>query len=239
MRDELSRAAPQQPGTLVRVRAWAQAHRLITIGFGAGLVLTFVLLVGALLPGPNRSGDSVVVLGDSITEFGQDHLRNDLGDEYELTVDGVFGARTGDRLDAAAAIAATRPDQVVVNLGTNDVVVGTPLDKVRRDIDTILAELDSVECVHVVTVGENLISDGIPLPRAGAAVNAQLAEVTAEHPNATLMHWDRLQDAAARRRDDPQALLFDGIHPDGDGLAALAEGYADVLSDCGRPWFLP
>ena len=221
------------------VRGWAGEHRVAAFAAGAGFVLAVGLLVAALVPGPDRSGDSVVVFGDSITEFGQDHLRKELGDEYELKVDGVFGACTGDRIDAAAAVAATHPDQVVVNLGTNDVVVGTPLDKVRHDIDAVLAELDSVECVHVVTVGENLISDGIPLPRSGAAVNEQIAEVVGEHPNAELLHWDRVQDAAARRRGDPQALLFDGIHPDGDGLAVLAKGYEGVLGDCGRPWMLP
>lgn len=231
--------APQRPGTWDRLRAWTHGHRLAALAAGVGVALVFVLLAGALLPGPSRSGDSVVVLGDSITEFGEGHLVDVLGEEYELTVDGVFGARTGDRVDAAAAVAATNPDQVVVNLGTNDVVVGTPLDKLRRNIDALLTELDSVECVHVVTVGENLLSDGIPLPRAGAAVNQQIAEVAAQHPNTQLLYWDRVQDAAARRRDDPQALLFDGIHPDGDGLMVLAGGYSRVLGDCGRPWFLP
>jgi lysophospholipase L1-like esterase len=216
-----------------------ESHRGLAAAAAVGLAVVFVLAVLSLLPGPDRSGDSVVVLGDSITEFGQDHLEDVLGEDYELTVDGVFGARTGDRIESAAAVGATRPDQVVVNLGTNDVVVGTPLDKVRDDFDRMLGLMDSVECVHVVTVGENLVSDGLSLPRAGRAVNAQIAEITSRHPNAQLLHWERVQQAAALRRDDPQALTFDGIHPDGDGLMVLAEGYAEVLGDCGRPWYLP
>lgn len=222
-----------------RTRGWVSEHRGLLAAAVVGLSVVVVLAALSVVPGPDRSGDSVVVLGDSITEFGQDHLVDVLGEEYELTVDGAFGARTGDRIEAAAAIAATHPDQVVVNLGTNDVVVGTPLDKVRDDLDRLLGHLDSVECVHVVTVGENLVSNGLSLPRAGRAVNDQIAEVTSEHANAHLLRWDRVQQAAGLRRDDPQALLFDGIHPDGDGLMVLAEGYAEVLADCGRPWYLP
>ena len=239
MTEQRSDGLAGEPTALHRRGGWASAHRGAVAAAVSGLVVVAVLAVLSLVPGPNRSGDSVVILGDSITEFGRDHLADVLGEDYELTVDGVFGARTGDRIDSAAAVAAAHPDQVVVNLGTNDVVVGTPLDQVRDDLDRLLGQLDSVECVHVVTVGENLVSDGLSLPRAGRAVNAQIAEVTAQHPNAELLHWDRVQSAAGLRRDDPQALLFDGIHPDGDGLMVLAEGYAGALGDCGRPWYLP
>ena len=221
------------------VRSWIASNPVPTALAAIGIGVCVLLAVAALLPGPDRSGDSVVVLGDSITEFGQDHLRRVLGEDYELDIDAVFGARTVDRIEAATAIAVTGPDQVVVNLGTNDVVVGTPLDKFRHHMDTLLGHLDDVECVHVVTASENLVSDGIELPIAGRALNAELADVVSGHPNAQLLHWGRLQDATALRRDDPQALTFDGIHPDGDGLAVLAEAYAGVLDDCGRPWYLP
>jgi lysophospholipase L1-like esterase len=220
-------------------RGWASLHRGVVAVAVAGLAVVVVLAVLSVAPGPDRTGDSVVVLGDSITEFGQGHLADVLGEDYELTVDGAFGARTGDRIEAAEVVAATDADQVVVNLGTNDVVVGTPLDRFRDDLDKLLGHLDPVECVHVVTVGENLVSDGLALPRAGRAVNAEIADVASRHPNVKLLHWDRVQQAASLRRDDPQALLFDGIHPDGDGLMVLAEGYAEALGDCGRPWYLP
>ncbi|MGI9578477.1 MAG: SGNH/GDSL hydrolase family protein [Microthrixaceae bacterium] len=232
-------AETEPSGPSEKLRGWSREHRGAAIAGATCALLLLMAIVGALVPGPDRSDDAVVVLGDSITEFGQDHLRNALGEEYQLTVDGSFGARTGDRIEVAAAIAATGLNQVVVNLGTNDVVVGTPLDKVRDDMDTLLGHLDAVECVHVVTVGENLVSDGLPLPRAGEAVNAELADVVSSHPNAQLLYWDRVQAAAAVRRGDPQALLHDGIHPDGDGLTVLAEGYRGVLGDCGRPFFLP
>jgi len=207
------------------------------IAIGAGLGLVALLAILSLVPGPDRTGDSVVVFGDSITEFGEGHLGLELGSTYGLIVDGDFGARVGDRVQPAAQHADA--DQVIVNLGTNDVVVGTPLDKVRLAMDALLDELSDVECVHVVTVSGNLLSDGVLLPDAGREVNRMIAAAASGRPNVDLLHWDRIQQAAALRRGDPQALTFDGIHPDDDGLRVLAESYDGVLADCGRPWFLP
>ncbi len=162
-----------------------------------------------------------------------------LGTAYDVVVDGAFGARIGDRVEAAQGHALAQPDQVVVNLGTNDVVVGTPIDVAAGAMESILTALDDVECVHVVTVGQNLIGDGVPLPMQSAAVNELIVDAVRRHPNAELVRWDRAQEAAAIRRGDLTALTSDGVHPDLEGQAVLADAYADVLSDCGRAWFLP
>lgn len=217
----------------VRLPRWA-----VVLLVAGGLVVAWAVL-GSMVPGPDRSGDRVAVVGDSITALGEPELVGQLGSDHDLTVDGDFGARIADRLPAIEDLAAEGPDQVVVNLGTNDAAAGTPVDRVELAIEEALSALDDVECVHVVTVAERLSDRGTSVARQAALVNEILAEAAGRHPNAHVVDWGAAQGAAAIRRDDPMALLSDGVHPDAEGQRVLAEAYARAIDGCGRPWYLP
>jgi len=216
-----------------RVPRWAAV--LLVAG---GLVVAWAAL-GSMVPGPDRTGDRVAVVGDSITALGEPVLEAQLGPDHDLTVDGDFGARIADRLPAIEDVAAGEPDQVIVNLGTNDAVSGNPVDRVALAIEEVLSTLDDVECVHVVTVADDLSDRGTSVARQAALVNDILVEAAGRHPNAHVVDWGAAQGAAAVRRDDPMALLSDGIHPDAEGQEVLAEAYARAVAGCGRPWYLP
>ena len=216
-----------------RLPRWAAV--LLVAG---GLVVAWAV-VGSMVPGPDRTGDRVAVVGDSITALGEPVLEAQLGSDHDLSVDGDFGARIADRLPAIEDVAAGRPDQVVVNLGTNDAVAGTPVDRVALAIEEVLSTLEGVECVHVVTVAEQLSDRGTSVAGQAALVNDILAQAAGRHPNAHVVDWGAAQGAAAVRRDDPMALLSDGVHPDAEGQEVLAEAYERAVAGCGRAWYLP
>jgi hypothetical protein len=69
-------------------------------------------------PPPERS--TVAVIGDSITVAMAPYLGPAFGSDWTVTVEAHGNDLYRDRLEAAARVAATQPDVVVVNLGTND-----------------------------------------------------------------------------------------------------------------------
>ncbi|MEZ5143252.1 MAG: SGNH/GDSL hydrolase family protein [Acidimicrobiales bacterium] len=74
-----------------------------------------------------------VLLGDSITVVSEDALREELRRGYQVDIEARSGYRTDQLLTEVPEGATTAsPDQVVINLGTNDVGQSWPLDQSRR-----------------------------------------------------------------------------------------------------------
>lgn len=197
--------------------------------------LVGVLCSGAVLSGCALfGGERVTVFGDSITSLGANVMEEQLGGEYSLDIDGVFGATIADRLAAASEAAATGPDQVVINLGTNDVVHGAAIDAAARDLDAMVGLFGDADCVHVVTLNTNVTVDGERFTEPAEELNRAIEALSEAHPNVDVVRWDLIQQAAVDDGGGSTALTSDGVHPTDEGQRLLAEAYDDALGSCPR-----
>jgi lysophospholipase L1-like esterase len=182
-------------------------------------------LVGTELP-------TVAVVGDSITEQGQQVLRDELSSRWDLEIDGRSGYTIEQQLPAAVALAAAGPTQVIVNLGTNDVLRQRPTEDVVADLEALLEAVDGVGCVHVVTVAEGMVLGGYDHTQAAIEANAAIAAAVEGDDRVDLVDWaaDVRGYQAGSQPDGP--ILYDSIHPNEAGQRRLAALYADALGGC-------
>ena len=200
------------------------------VGVVGVLVVVAVVLVGRV-----QSRPLVVLAGDSITELNAGALAG--------SIDGTFGigghdvavvARSGATAAAmepdVVATAADDPSQVVINLGTNDVVRTGDVAGALASIERMAAAFPGAACIHLVTLSESMVSfeDAAgPGPRA-VELNQALIELAAQR-GYHLIRWDELVAAGAARSEP---LTVDSIHPDGVGVDELADAYRTAIESC-------
>jgi lysophospholipase L1-like esterase len=179
-----------------------------------------------------NDGDPVFVLGDSITALGDAQLHQTLSG-YQLNVAGKFGDTLEDRVAAARLGAASKPRQVIINLGTNDVLKGIDPATSAATLEQIVSMFSGAKCVHVVTINRNLDQRGNRPVAAIDALNAAIEALPDAHDNVDVIRWDEIQSDAAGD-GNTTALTSDGVHPDDPGQKALADAYSDALDGCGH-----
>jgi hypothetical protein len=169
-----------------------------------------------------RGAPRVAIAGDSITALARAEIVSTLRHHYRVRVDAFSGRTIAGVGPAIARQAATRPDVVVVNIGTNDMDHGPT--RWRADLDRVLATVASVPCVEAFTV-----YDGRRRParaQIGREINARLAELAASG-SIHLIDWN----AAVHR--DPHLVVADRIHPGGAGQRWIATSIrAAIRADC-------
>ena len=98
-----------------------------------------VLSSCAWMSGPEQH---VVVIGDSITNLIKGPLKKDLpGDKYGLSVAAINGQTSTEMAPVAAKLARSKgseTDQVIINLGTNDVLQQKRPEDAIRSITQIV-----------------------------------------------------------------------------------------------------
>jgi hypothetical protein len=160
-------------------------------------VVSVVVLVWRAIP----RDESVVVVGDSMSVLAKDDLvRAGHDDGFDVTVDAFPGITFAARMTAVEQLSTRRSGPVVVELGTNDVLDGTPTPELDALVDQATAALVKVPCVVFVNTGVLLDADG-----RAAAFNAHLRETIASHHNMHLDDWD------AEFRQHPD-WSYDSIH---------------------------
>jgi len=197
----------------------------------------------AVLPACAFGGDRVAVLGDSITSLDAPDLESDLGGEYSFDISGHFGMTTDQVRSEAESLAQQDWDQVIINLGTNDVLQGHDASGAVENIAEYVAMFDSARCVHLVTINEHMQNqrDGRS-PADGARLFNDSLRSFAEsqerksQPKVTVIDWNAV---AAQSLDDSEppssTLTSDSIHPTAEGNQALNRLYAEALGACPRP----
>ena len=174
---------------------------------------------------------TVAVVGDSITEWGQGALRDDLGGDWDLSIDGRAGFRVAEQLPAAAELAAADPGQVVVNLGTNDVLQGRSPASAVEDLARMVELFPGARCIHLVTVNERMVAGRGDLTTPARAVNDGIRRLADDDERITVVDWAATIDAdASGGGRDP--LVYDTVHPTERGDHVLAGLYADALAAC-------
>jgi lysophospholipase L1-like esterase len=165
-----------------------------------------------------------LVVGDSLLYQSAPHVREALEDKGWVPVlDARPGSGIGGGLSigswpdrVAELVRATKPDAVIVELGTNGCEGCASLD---RAIDELMRPLRDVPRVYWLNVKEQG-----PIPPDPEAVNAAL-ERAADR-------WDNLRivDMNEEFADRPE-LLSDGVHFTAEGERVFAELVADLLPD--------
>jgi lysophospholipase L1-like esterase len=195
-------------------------------------VIVVVALIGWMLVAHRRQGDTIEILGDSITVVSSDAIRTALGNN-RLNIQAMGGLRSDQLQSAADQAAPARPRQVIINLGTNDVLEGKDIDLFKASLDKLINTFSAAECVHVVTLNTHMItalgSNEAVLTRANDAID----QVIAQHPNTDKIDWNKIVEAS----NDPtgnQTITVDSIHPNLKGQRLLAHAYADAVNHCGK-----
>jgi lysophospholipase L1-like esterase len=208
------------------------------------LVLVSVWIIASA---GGRDGDAVVLLGDSITDWNRGPLTDALGETYQLTIEAQAGAPTDELMPAATTLAATRPDQVVINLGTNDIASGRSAAATAEDLDLMVRRFppptgdgEGTQCVHLVTVNTHMrtLRDEADVRRA-EDLNRRIRRIAETRPNVDVIEWDRIIDEDWDEHPPAGTLTEDTIHPTTpEGRAKLVSLYADALDGCGGWWQL-
>lgn len=181
----------------------------------------------------SRSGDSVALVGDSITVLSRDTFERELKD-YKLEFQAKMGARSTDMVGPATELAATKPTQVVINLGTNDALRRTAPAETKEQLTKIVGLFPDADCIHFVNINTHITDDGDPRKAEAEQVNAIIDEV-ADKAGADVIDWDGIV-APTVGDDGKSSIIADTVHPKDVGEAKLANAIGDALDRCGRPW---
>jgi acyl-CoA thioesterase-1 len=182
-----------------------------------------------------RAGPLVAFLGDSLTSGWR--LREDevwpallaralaeKGRTVRVLNAGVSGDTAAKALARLSEVLEHRPDVLVVALGTNDALLGLPLEATENTIDRIVVEAQAARA-RVLLVGVRLAT-GTSAPLVGvAAGDAEQARRLAElFPRlASTRRLPLVPDLLAGVAGEPALLFPDRLHPNAAGHLRLAE----------------
>ena len=187
------------------------------------VLLAFVLFAGCRreIPNLDSPGTTIVAFGDSITAgYGAEGpgttYPERLADRIGRPVinEGVPGDTTADALARIEPVLAHDPWLVIVELGGNDLLRQTPIERVEANLTAIVERLLAARIAVV------LVEIHGPF---GGGRYADLFERLGEK-----YHVPVLEDALPDILSDPK-LKSDEIHPNAAGYAKLAEAVSEEL----------
>ncbi len=182
-------------------------------------------------PGPGPT-DDVVLVGDSITEQAEPVFHEVLDAKYHVRIRGRGGYRVEEMEPYAIELATTKPEQVVINLGTNDVLQGFPIDKSAQAFSRMIDEFGSARCLHVVTVNQNLLNENDPgLPSRALVFNLDMRRLIAGH-RVNVIDWSAAVSAYNDAGAPDGPITSDTVHPTEAGRKLLAKLYKEALDGC-------
>jgi len=201
------------------------------------LLLSFTLVSALVLtataPSSASAGPLVVCLGDSLTEgYGIDpakaypvqlqKLLQDRGwTDVEIVNAGISGSTSASGRARLQWQLLRRPDVVIVALGANDGLRGVELAATQANLSEVI-ELAKNNGLAVLLAGMKLP------PNYGSDYTTRFEKMfieLAEEHEVTLLPF--LLDGVAAR---PELNLPDGIHPNAEGYAIVAETVAKWLT---------
>lgn len=215
-----------------------------------GRTVALVLVLGALVVGlascsslPTYTGPPggprVGVVGDSLIGGVKPLLTDSLiAAGWRTYVRGDFGSSTAGEAGRIGDIVATRPEAIVIALGTNEVgkmALGTQdLDGVRGDVRAAIQRVSPVGCLVWVGVNDsNGASFGWPMWSWGAPINRIITEELAASGRApgSVVYADW---AAASRGHPEYFNAPDDVHLSAAGNEAYNRLIVDSAAQCDR-----
>jgi lysophospholipase L1-like esterase len=204
---------------------------VVALAIGLVILIAALAVVGIRALGIGEPGPPVALIGDSITANLQKEAKRRLGDDYALTVDGRPGYLAGEQLPAVENAARFPFDQVVINLGTNDVMTSDhDLDETVASLDQAVTAVAGIRCVHLVTVSEGMINETDDAGPRARRVNQAIREIAARHPNVRVIDWAAIERQEQADRGEP--ITTDTVHPTDVGNRVLADAYGESLAAC-------
>ncbi len=203
-----------------------------------GVVVLFVLGFPVLAAGAcdtidpdyvgNIAGARLAFIGDSITHQSATTLHERFDPDFLVRVSAVVGQRYNSMSGYADVIAATDPNIVVLNLGTNE-ASGIPnamfptLTTSEEAIAAMQAMVDRFPnaCKVIVTVNEGVIEHEDYRPEIAVALN-----------DAIVAEADVVVDWSAAVSGDQLLYVANGVHPTDPGKELLASLIADGVALC-------
>lgn len=195
-------------------------RRILVIGSGV-----LILLAASC---SSSSGRTVGLIGDSITDLSQAPLHTALDPTYHVELIGKFGARADEVLPEVKVIAASKPAQAIINIGTNDAIQRVPAAQTRASINEMVAELADADCVFLVEINETITAKGAPRVTEARAINDQLREIAKSVGNVRMIEWNK--DLADNGGGG--VITYDTVHLSTKGLVVLADSYRRALDSC-------
>jgi lysophospholipase L1-like esterase len=205
----------------------------VVVGVAVGALTVGLVVADATT---SRSGDTVAMVGDSITHVNQGAIEAALGSTFHSTVAAESGKRTDQMMQAAQELAATHPKQALINLGTNDVEQGTSVDAAAQNLARMVSMFSSADCVHVVTINTHMLSADGHSPERAAALNAKILELPKQFKNVDLVRWDQTIDQNVDSHPPAGDLTSDTVHPNEKGVEDLVGEYRGAFEGCQRSW---
>ncbi len=194
------------------------------------VLVSFLILIVAF-PAWAAERPVLVCFGDSITAgYGLQPdqaypaaLQRKLdaaGYHYKVVNEGTSGATTKDAVASVPAVLKLGPQVVIVEYGGNDGLRGLPLDMTRKNLDSVLTQL---EAAHV-----KVLLAGITLPPNYGAdyihtFEGIFRELAAKHhtPFVPMLYKDVIKQQGT--------IQADGIHPTAKGSEIIADTLMPVL----------
>lgn len=196
--------------------------------------LLAVLLLASC--GSDDEGPDVLVIGDSITDMSRDAIVDAVADDdIDVRIEAVPGATSTQMRERVTGLAGKVADQVVINLGTNDVLGGRDPAEAATEIATLVDQHPDVRCVHITTVNPGVmtfVDDAVD--EEVIAFNLGMFDIERQRLQVNVIDW------AGALADPPGGgvatdyLEDDGIHPNDAGSELLAQLYDDALTGCSR-----
>jgi len=182
-------------------------------------------------PGP-KATDDVAMVGDSITENSEAALRDAIGKGYKVNLRARGGYRVQEMEPYAIELSTTGPEQVVINLGTNDVLQSWPLDESIATFDRMVKSFSGATCVHVVTINEQMSAERAPgVHERAAAFNERLRQVAADN-GVDVIDWATTVNDDVAAGSKKGGLTTDSIHPNSLGKHELGSMISNALNAC-------
>lgn len=174
------------------------------------------------------SGPRVVLLGDSLTVLTFDEMSRVADGDFTLELNATAGKRIDENLDAADLLAATNPPQVVINLGSNDILQGRDVNLVMSDLETMVDQFANVGCLHIVTINEQLKPGPGAVATAAQQVNDQIRELAKRRLSTDIIDWNQI----VVDNGFESVVGSDRIHPNDRGVELLADAYVAAMRAC-------
>lgn len=195
------------------------------------LLLVAAAAVGLRALGVGRADPPVALVGDSITANLERTAQRRLGDDWALSVDGRPGYLADQQLTTVQNVAKFPFDQVVINLGTNDVMTSDhDLDETAATLAQMTDLLAGVRCVHLVTISEEMVNDTGDAAARARELNDAIRRIDASHANVDVIDWAAIE--RDYEREHGMTITTDTVHPDDIGNRVLADAYGAALDAC-------
>ena len=179
--------------------------------------------------GGNPDGAKVVVVGDSLIDFGSNAIKPALqGHGWPVSLYGEPALNTRSAQARLNGAVAAKPQAVVVVTTANDAFDlyrgAQSLQDVSIALDTAFTSVDGLGCQVWVLLDEHAWFYGFP--QWAPVVNQMVIDRAAAHPNVRLLDW---RHEVVNHPDWFEADLF---HHTDAGNTAFAAHLADTVATC-------